>query len=201
MATTSSATPSPKTSGPGPEGRSRQRLLSAAGAVVVTLLLLAVAYTAFGSQPAPAPGAASSKTGSSTTATATAFSAKTLSGEEVSIPGGKPTVVFFFSAACGTCGPGARALAEAQATTPDANYVAVDVDPNESVAVVRDFLTANDASTLAYARDTDATLTRAYQITQLSTAVVLDASGTEIYRGVDPTPTQIRDALTKADAR
>ena len=39
---------------------------------------------------------------------------------------------------------------------------------------------------------------RAYQLTQLSTAVVLDASGTEVYRGVDPTPTQIRTALSKA---
>lgn len=63
---------------------------------------------------------------------------------------------------------------------------------------MREFLTANDAGTLAYTRDTDAALTRAYQLTQLSTAVVLDASGTEVYRGVDPTPTQIRSALSKA---
>ena len=196
MTTTSPSTPSPPTSGPGPDDRSRRRRLGVVGAVVVTLLVLAVAYTAFGSQPSAPPGAASSAAGSSNAATA--FTATTLSGEEVSIPGGKPSVVFFFSATCGSCGPGARALAEAQASTPDANYVAVDIDPNESVDVVREFLTANDASTLAYARDTDAALTRAYELTQLSTAVVLDASGTEVYRGVDPTPGQIRTALTKA---
>lgn len=195
MTTTSTSTPS-SASGPGPTGGLRRRWLAIAGAAVVTLLVLAVTYTALSSQPSARPGAASSVAGSDQAATA--FTATTLSGETVSIPGGKPSVVFFFSATCATCGPGARALAEAQANTPDANYVAVDIDPNESVDVVRQFLTANDAGTLAYARDTDAALTRAYQLTQLSTAVVLDASGTEVYRGVDPTPTQIRSALTKA---
>lgn len=196
MTTTSPSTPSPPASGPESTGGSRRRWPTIVGAAVVTVLVLAVTYTALSSQPAPAPGAASSAAGSSTAATA--FTAATLSGEKVSIPGGKPSVVFFFSASCGTCGPGARALAETQASTPDVNYVAVDIDPAESVDVVREFLTANDASTLAYARDTGAGLTRAYQITQLSTAVVLDASGTEVYRGVHPTPSQIRTALTKA---
>ena len=195
MTTTSTSTPS-SASGPGPAGGSRRRWLAIVVAAVVTLQVLAVTYTALSAQPGPAPGAVSSAAGSSNAATA--FTASTFSGEKVSIPGGKPSVVFFFSASCGTCGPGARALAEAQASTPDANYVAVDIDLGESVDVVREFLTANDASTLAYARDTDAALTRAYQLTQLSTAVVLDASGTEVYRGVDPTPTQIRSALTKA---
>ncbi len=169
------------------------------GAVVVTLLMLSVAYTAFSSQPSPAPGAESSVAGSASTA-ATAFTASTMSGDQVAVPGGKPSVVFFFSATCGSCGPGARALAEAKASTPDANYVAVDIDPGESVDVVRQFLTANDASTLAYARDTDAALTRAYELTQLSTAVVLDASGTEVYRGVDPTASKLRSALIEAGA-
>ncbi len=195
MTTTSPSTP-PPASGPGPDGRSRRRR-GAVGAVVVTLLVLAVAYTAFGSQPTPTPGAVSSAAGSASTA-ATAFTATTLSGDQVAVPGGKPSVVFFFSATCASCGPGARALAEAQASTPDANYVAVDIDPGDSETVVRKFLTTNDASTLAYARDTDAALSRAYQLTRLSTAVVIDASGTEIYRGVDPTPSQIRDALTRA---
>lgn len=194
MTSTSTSTPS-SASGPGPAGGLRRRWLAIVGAAVVALLVLAVTYTAL-SQPSPAPSAVSSAAASSKPATA--FTASTLTGEEVPVPGGKPSVVFFFSATCGTCGPGARALAETQAGTPGVNYVAVDIDPNESVDDVQEFLTANDASTLAYALDTDAALTRAYQLTQLSTAVVLDASGTEVYRGVDPTPTQIRTALSKA---
>lgn len=196
MTTTSPSTPPSSASGPGPAGGSRRRWLAIAGAAVATLLVLAVTYTALSAEPSPAPGAVSSAADSNNAATA--FTASTLSGDEVAIPGGRRSVIFFFSATCGTCGPGARALAEAQASTPDANYVAVDIDPNESVNDVQEFLTANDASTLAYARDTDASLTRAYQLTQLSTAVVLDAAGTEVYRGVDPTSTQIRSALTKA---
>lgn len=190
--------PAPHSSGTDPApagGPRRRRWLFMAGATVVTLLVLAVTYTALSAEPSPAPGEVSSADGSSSAATA--FTASTFAGEKVAVPGAKPSVVFFFSATCGTCGPGAQALAEAQAGTPDANYVAVDIDPNESDEVVRQFLTANDATTLAYARDTDAALTRAYQLTQLSTAVVLDATGTEVYRGVDPTATQIRSALTK----
>lgn len=111
MTTPSPPTPSSSTSGPGPAGGSRRRWLAIVGAAVVTLLVLAVTYTAL-SQPSPAPSAVSSAAGSSKAATA--FTASTLSGEKVPVPGGKPSVVFFFSATCGTCGPGARALAETQ---------------------------------------------------------------------------------------
>lgn len=199
MNTTPPSIPPPPASGPRPAGWIRRRWLGLVGAAVVTLLVFAVTYTAFHSQSAPAAGAASTTLGPSSPA-ATAFTATTLSGGQVAVPGDKPSVVFFFSATCGSCGPGARALAQAQASTPNVNYVAVDIDPRESVDVVRKFLTANRAGNLAYARDTDAALTRAYQLSQLSTAVVLDASGTEVYRGVDPTATRIRSALTKAGA-
>ena len=198
MTTTSPSTPSPPASGPSPDDRSRRRRLGVVGAVVVTLLMLAVAYTAFGSQPSPAPGAASSAAGSSNTATA--FTATTLSGEEISVPGGHASVLFFFAASCVTCGSGAQALAEAQAAVPSVTYVAVDIDPSESQAVVRDFLTDNGAETLAFTRDTDAELAVAFKVTQLSTAIVLDASGTEVYRVVHPTTSKLRSALTEAGA-
>lgn len=198
MTTTSPSTVPPPASGPGRDDRSRRRRLGVVGAVVVTLLVLAVAYTAFGSQPSAPPGAASSAAGSSNAATA--FTATTLSGEKVPIPGAKPSVVFFFAASCVTCGSGAQALAEAQLSVPGANYVAVDIDPSESEAVVRDFLTDNGAETLAFTRDTDAELTVAFKVTQLSTAIVLDASGAEIYRVVHPTTSKLRAALAEAGA-
>lgn len=195
MTTPTPLLPPSSASVPGPTGGSRRRWLTLAGAAVVTLLVLAVAYTALSPDPGRAPDASSA---AGTSNAATAFTASTQSGEDIAIPGGRPSVVFFFSATCGTCGPGAQALAETQAGTPDANYVAVDVDPNDSVEDVREFLDANDASTLAYARDPDAALARAYQLTQLSTAVVLDAAGTEVFRGVDPTSAELSSALTEA---
>jgi hypothetical protein len=170
----------------------RRRWALLAGVGVVVIAVLALAYTALSPTPAPAPGSAVA------VAQATSFTASTPSGQHVAVPGGKPSVVFFFSA---TCGPGAHALAVAQQATPGANYVAVDIDPRETIADVRQFLTANQADGLAYATDTGASLTRAYQLTQLSTAIVLDPQGTVVYRGVDPTPNQIRAALTTAGAR
>ncbi|MCA1695223.1 MAG: redoxin family protein [Actinobacteria bacterium] len=173
----------------------RRRWALLAGVGVVVIAVLALAYTALSPTPAPAPGSAAAG------AQATSFTASTPSGQHVAVPGGKPSVVFFFSATCGTCGPGAHALAVAQQATPGANYVAVDIDPSETIADVRQFLTANQADGLAYATDTGASLTRAYQLAQLSTAIVLDPQGTVVYRGVDPTPNQIRAALTTAGAR
>lgn len=169
--------------------RRRWPLLAGIGMAVIAVL--AVAYTAL--SPAPAPTAGSSA--------GVEFTAATLSGQQVSVPGGKPSVVFFFSVNCGTCGPGAQALAKAQQATPDANYVAVDVAPGETDADVAEFLTTNQATGLAYTLDTDGALTSAYQLTQLSTAVVLDPQGAIVYRGVDPTPDQIQTALATAGTR
>lgn len=99
-----------------------------------------------------------------------------------------------------TCGSGAQAVAEAQLSVPGANYGAVDIDPSESEAVVRDFLTDNGAETLAYTRDTDAELALAFKVTQLSAAIVLDTSGAEVYRVVHPTTSKLRSALAAAGA-
>lgn len=169
-----------------------------AGVTAAVIVVFALAHTVLSPAPAPPPGATGR---SSTGGQATSFTAVTLSGQQVTVPGGKPSVVFFFSANCGTCGPGAQALAQAQQATPGANYVAVDVDPSETDADVAEFLATNQATSLAYTLDTDGVLTRAYQLTQLSNAVVLDADGTIVYRGVDPTAEQIRTALATAGAR
>jgi len=155
----------------------------------------ATTETPQGSSQGAAPGATAS-------VTAEAFTAQTAAGGQVSVPGSKPSVLFFFSIECGACGPFTKALAEVQRSAPEAaNYVAVDVASYETAPDVEAFLAQNQASSLAYAIDTNTRLISAYQVNQLSTAVVLDASGTEVFRGVEPSVAQIRDALTKAGAR
>lgn len=181
--TTTGRSPSPRPS------RRRWPLLAGIGLAVIAVL--AVAYTALA--PAPAPTAGSS--------TGVEFTAATLSGQQVSVPGGKPSVVYFFTVNCGTCGPEAQALALLQQTTPGANFAAVDLDPNETVEDIRGFLDTNQASDLAYAIDTDSRLLSGYQITQIGVAVVLDAAGNEVFRGYKPTTAQIETALTEAGAR
>jgi len=54
---------------------------------------------------------------------------------------------------------------------------------------------------LAFATDTNAQLITAYQVQRISTVVVLDASGTVVFRGVDSSAAQIHEALTKAGTR
>lgn len=175
--------------------RSRRRWPLLAGIGVAVIAVLAVAYTALSPAPAPTAGSAASSS------TGVAFTATTLSGQQVSVPGGKPSVVYFFTVNCGTCGPDAQALAQLQQTTPGANFAAVDLDPNETVEDLRGFLDTNQANALAYTIDTDGRLLSGYQIRQLGVAVVLDASGNEVFRGYKPSAAQIQTALTEAGAR
>lgn len=177
----------------------RRRWVTAMSAAVVGAGILAVAYTALNPRLAARP--VTSAAGSPVVA-GTSFTARAVSGSQVvQVPGRRASVLFFFSSTCGSCGPGARALAQTQRGLPNANYVAVDVDPGDTVSDVRTFLMANGSSTLAYAMDPTARLAQVYEINQLSTAVVVNARGHTDYRGIDPTPSQIRFALTKAGAR
>jgi thiol-disulfide isomerase/thioredoxin len=173
----------------------RRRWPLLAGIGVAVIAMLAVAYTALSPVSAPTAGSAASSS------TGVEFTAATLSGQQVSVPGGKPSVVYFFTVNCGTCGPEAQALAQLQQTTPGANFAAVDLDPNETVEDIRGFLDTNQASGLAYTIDTDGQLISAYQIRQIGVAVVLDAAGNEVFRGYKPSTAQIQTALTEASAR
>lgn len=181
--TTTGRSPSPRSS------RRRWPLLAAIALAVIAVL--AVAYTALSPTPAPTAGSSAG----------VEFTAATLSGQQVNVPGGKPSVVYFFTVNCGTCGPDAQALAQLQQTTPGVNFAVVDLDPNETAEDIRGFLDTNQASNLPYTIDTDGRLLSGYQIRQLAVAVVLDAPGTEVFRGYKPTTAQIQTALTEAGAR
>lgn len=172
-----------------PSARNFLALLLAAASATALLVSLtsdpAPHAARAGEDPAPAAG----------------FTAVTSQGEQVPVPGSKPSVLFFFSIECGTCGSGARVLAELQRSSPVAgNYVAVDIAPYETADQIREFLTGNGASSLAFASDTDTRLITAYGINQVSTAVVLDAAGTEVFRAVEPDAAELRTALAAAGA-
>jgi hypothetical protein len=117
----------------------------------------------------------------------------------VTIPAvGKPTAVYFFSASCGTCIGGARALGAAQRSIGDAAYVMVGVDPNDRPEWVRQFLAVAGNPEAAVVLDLDGRVTGAFRVTQLSTAVVLDRDGREVYRGVEPSSAELVTALRRA---
>ncbi|WP_406690318.1 thioredoxin-like domain-containing protein [Saccharopolyspora sp. ID03-671] len=168
------------------------------GAVLAVVLLSACSPGPTTQSPAGPTGAAPAQA----PAGSGAFTARTLAGNTIAVPDGKPAALFFFSVNCGTCGPGAVALAQAhQALGDKARFVAVDVAPSETDEDIRGFLTGNRAESLAFTRDTNAGLIGAYQINQLSTVVVIDPAGNEVYRGIEPSADHIQTALTQAGAR
>lgn len=170
----------------------RRRSLLLFGGLVVVLAVAAVVYTAV--RPA---ATTSSAAGGPVT-----FTATTVSGQQIAVPGGKPSVLLFLGVNCGGCGPTATTLGRLQAQTPGAaNFVGVDITPGESAADVRGFLTANHADGLGVALDSDTHLISVLGVTQLTTVVVLDATGAPTYRAVEPTPAQVQTALAAVAAR
>ncbi len=129
------------------------------------------------------------------------FTAQTVAGAKVTVPGSKPTVVYFFAVGCSSCGPTAKVLADVQSSTAQkVDYVAVDVSPDETGPQVEAFLSQYHATSMAYALDTNAGLIDAYGVQDLGTAIVLDGSGKVVFRGVEPSAGQIRDVVAKASA-
>lgn len=173
----------------------RRRPLLLVGALVVVLAVAALLYTAL--RPGSTSNSAAGPAGGPVS-----FTATTVSGQQIAVPGGKPSVLLFLGVNCGGCGPTATALGRLQAQAPGAaNFVGVDITPGESASDVRGFLTANHADGLGIALDTDTHLISALGVTQLTTVVVLDATGAPTYRAVEPTPAQVQTALGAVAAR
>ncbi|MGH3679386.1 MAG: TlpA family protein disulfide reductase [Natronosporangium sp.] len=177
--------------------RGRRRTLLVVLAVVAAVGAAAVLYSAFSPSGQPTGGAPNQ----ADAASPATLAARTLDGNKVTVPGNRPSVLFFFSVECGGCGPSAQALAHAQQAVGDkATFVAVDVAGYETETDVTSFLTSYQATTLAYAIDTDSRWIRTYNVNQLSTAVVLDRAGQEVFRAVEPSAEQIRAELAKVTA-
>jgi hypothetical protein len=165
------------------------------GALVVVLAVAALLYTAL--RPGATAHSAAGPAGGPVS-----FTATSASGQQIVVPGGKPSVLLFLGVNCGGCGPTATALGQLQTQAPGAaNFVGVDITPGESASDVRGFLTANHADGLGVALDTDTHLITALGVTQLTTVVVLDATGAPTYRAVEPTPEQVQTALGAVAAR
>ncbi|GAA1519508.1 TlpA family protein disulfide reductase [Pimelobacter simplex] len=129
------------------------------------------------------------------------FTAQSVVGEPIKVPGGRPTVLLFFSVECGGCGPTANALAKVQADDPTAaNFVVVDVAAYETAGDIERFLNGYDASDVGYTIDKDGGLTADYEVTQLSTVLILDADNNVTFRAVEPSADTIRTELAKVTA-
>ncbi|MEO3936879.1 thioredoxin-like domain-containing protein [Dermatophilaceae bacterium Soc4.6] len=172
--------------------------IAAVAAVLAVVFVLFAARSSTNGSTAASPAAG----GAAPAQAAGAFTARTLDGAGVDVPGSRPSALFFYSVECGACGPGAQSLAQVQkAVGAKANFVAVNVNPGDTAGDISGFLRDNHAEGLALIKDTDAHLLQAYQVNQLSTALILNASGQVVYRAVDPNAAQIQSELAKAGAR
>ncbi len=195
-------TSAPSTTGSrSPGGRSpggRIQRTMATGIVVAAVLLA-------GCRAATPATDAGTTAGTAGAASAQSVTVRALGGQRIRIPSERPTVVYFFSAGCGSCIQGARALVQAntqsQTAQSAATFLAVDLDPTEPPQVIGAFVRAAGNPDLPAVSDRDAALSRRYQVTALSTLVVIDPTGRVSYRAVEPGPAQILDAIAKAARR
>jgi thiol-disulfide isomerase/thioredoxin len=163
------------------------------GRLAAATVLAALALTGCSAQASSTPAAPASPRVGPVTAT-------TLDGQTLRIPGQRPTVALFFTAGCGSCAGAARAMATAQQqTTNGARFLAVDIDPSESPALIHRFLAEAGAHDLPVVVDRDAKLTQTFGITALSTVMIISPDGAVTYRDVEPSADQITRALQRGD--
>jgi len=125
----------------------------------------------------------------------------TLEGEEVTVPADKPAVMFFFTVNCGSCAQGAAALGEAHAQAAEqADFLAVDIDPNEPAEYITELLDTVQAADVPAATDTDGALSSTYEVTALGTLLIATPDGQVAYRATDPSAEQILAALEEVGA-
>lgn len=195
MTTAASPTPAPRGAAATAPHR---RLLGAVTAVCAVAALAACnSSTTAGLSTAPGTSAAAS--------TVPVTTLITIDGHRMSVPGTATTALFFFSVGCGECVGGGKSLAQAQATIANAHgtaaFLAVDMDPSEAPAAITGFLTQVGAQNVPAVIDEDATLARTYQVSALSTLIVVDPTGAITYRATDPTGDEIVAALNDAEAK
>jgi thiol-disulfide isomerase/thioredoxin len=126
-------------------------------------------------------------------------SATSISGESLKVPAaGTPTVMVFYSVGCGTCVGITQHIAELAKEYPNANYLAVNIDPTEDVRTSNAFLDYINSPAITGINDTDGTIAKAYNVTSVSTVVVTDSDGGLLLGAAYPPLAQVDEAVAQA---
>lgn len=188
---------SPKTPSARTGRRNTIRAGMFAGAGIAAALLLTGCGTPAGPAAAPPASQGAAVAQGAGSPDGSGVNVRAVDGSTLKLPTGKPTVIYFFTASCGSCITGIKNVASGLAKSPGATAVAVDLDPNEPAEVLKQFRGSVGNPPLTFARD-DGTLLKQFNVDALGTTVVLDPSGKEVYRGVDPSADQTAKALAAA---
>lgn len=173
------------------------RRVSAGLAMLAAGAVLAGCGTATTVSRPPAPSAAAGTTAGAPPAAGTAL--RTIDGLTVHVPSSKPSVLVFLSISCADCSAAAKAVAQASRTIGDkASFLGVDLDPGVPAQDLNDFLGSVNAKNLPTVIDEKAALTAKYQVTALSSVLVVDPAGKVTYRAVNPSASAITAAVAQS---
>lgn len=174
--------------------------VGASVAVAVTALILAgcgsaATHTADGTRSASAtPTGTPAPTHHTESAVLT-----TIDGKSVRVPSGKPSVLVFISISCADCSAAAKAVAQASHTVGNrAEFLAVDLDPGVPATDLTSFLDYVHAKGLPTMIDAKAALLAKYNVSALSSVIVIDSAGKVTYRAINPSATAIVTAVSGA---
>lgn len=123
----------------------------------------------------------------------------TIDGTTVRVPSGKPSVLVFISISCADCSAATKAVARASHAVGDkAAFLAVDLDPGVPATDLTSFLDYVDAKRLPTMIDAKAALLAKYNVTALSTVIIIDSAGKVTYRAINPGSNAIVTAVSGA---
>ena len=175
-----------------------RNVFAIAGIASAALLVVSGCSTTADSSDEPAAEVASStpvnypKAPAPTTMTST-------KGARVSVPAAnKPTVMVFYSVGCGTCLGITQQIAKTATEFPNAEYLAVNLDPTEDIRTSNGFLDYVDSPDIVGINDVNGKLTNAYGVKSVSTVVVVNKEGKIVLNEVLPKPDVIDSTVKTA---
>ncbi|GAB2711144.1 thiol-disulfide isomerase/thioredoxin [Microbacterium marinum] len=163
--------------------RNRRTILSITALMAVAILVVVLALTALnrGAGAGTTTGGASGNGVERIETTST-------EGEPVAVPGERPTVLYFMASWCFTCVPQAESMKELEAEYADrAQFVAVDVTPENTKAEVDAFRELAGFPEHPYVVDQTGQLSKKYEIISLDSTVVI-APDSEVLARADAQP-------------
>lgn len=129
----------------------------------------------------------------------TPIPAKDIAGTATTVPiPGKTNVMIFYSVGCGTCVGITQHLASIAPANPSADFLAINMDQSEDVRTSNGFLDYIDSPQIVGINDTTGDITRAFEVSSVSTIVITNPQGQVVLRGIEPKPDQISAAIQTA---
>lgn len=126
-----------------------------------------------------------------------------MDGTTLSVPAGRPTVLFFMAGWCASCLPEGAALARLHDEFGARVLIAaIDVDPDDPPASLAAFARRAGNARYLFAHDQDGQLAGALSVHALDTTIVANGQGRIVYRDAVPTTEAgLRAALARAGLR